>query len=63
MTQDLLILFITRSNAGLETHLVENLSQMKGFTHALSLAEQWKNSKVGLQVPISHIHAIEHIHA
>ena len=43
-TQDLLILFITRANAGLERHLIENLNQIKGVRHALSLAEQWEKS-------------------
>ena len=52
MTQNLLILFITRANTGLEKHLVENLSQIKGLTHALSLEEQWEKSKICLQTPI-----------
>ena len=58
MTQDLLILFITRANSGLERHLVEHLNKVKGYKHALALAEQWEKSKVGLQTPISHIQGI-----
>ena len=53
MTQDLLILFITKANASLERYLVEHLNQVKGFKQALALAEQWEKSKVGLQTPMS----------
>ena len=58
MSQHLLILFITRDNSNLEKHLLEHLYHVKSFNKAISFAEQWQKTKIGLQVPLDPINAL-----